>query len=76
MLQAWSEKHVQLLLRKLTELSIKHTICLIAGEKHVTDILNEGRKMVGYSMVCSYGKTEKNVDIIQKPSQGYYCKKI
>lgn len=36
----------------------------------MADILDEGKKLVAYSMVCAYGKTETRVDILHKPSQG------
>ena len=58
-LKAWTQKHLSLLFSKLCKIEVKNTICLIAGEKHVADILTDGKKLDSYSMVCSYGKMEK-----------------
>ena len=33
-------------------------------------MLEEGKKLDAYSMVCAYGKTETSTDILHKPSQG------
>ena len=67
--QTWTRQHIGLLFSKLIQLEMKHTLCLIVGEKHVADILDEGKKLDAYSMVCAYGKTETRVDILHKPSQ-------
>ena len=66
--QTWTRQHISQLFSKLIQFEMKHTFCLIAGEKRGG--YAEGKKVDAYSMLCAYGKTETRVKILHKPSQG------